>query len=190
MSKVSQKVIGVLNRKGGSGKTVTAIYLAVILHKMGVDVGLYDADPNMSATQWARHANFPFACYTQAGEAIKRKHKILVIDSAPNDERSMGIIARQSTHVVIPCSPSPVEIEQLTATLKLLAATGFEGDGGIVLTSVPNRSRGEATQKELVEAGFGVLGMIPNLVAYKDSYGSIPENLDDYTAVLNRMGVL
>jgi chromosome partitioning protein len=46
-------IIGVLNRKGGVGKTTIAINVAATLAVAGVRVLLVDADPQASALSWA-----------------------------------------------------------------------------------------------------------------------------------------
>jgi len=48
------KVIGVLCRKGGVGKTTHAIHLAVQAQQAGVRALLADLDPQGSAAPWPR----------------------------------------------------------------------------------------------------------------------------------------
>ena len=46
------KVLGLLSRKGGSGKTTIAIHLAVMAQASGRRVLLIDLDPQGSAAAW------------------------------------------------------------------------------------------------------------------------------------------
>jgi len=46
-------VIGVIGRKGGSGKTTIAVHLAAVFATQGKNVALVDADTQGSATYWA-----------------------------------------------------------------------------------------------------------------------------------------
>ena len=55
------KVLGLLARKGGSGKTTIALHLAVMAQESGLRVLLIDLDPQGSAAAWwrARASNSP-----------------------------------------------------------------------------------------------------------------------------------
>lgn len=46
------KVVGVVNQKGGVGKTTLAVHLAVALARAGKDVLVVDGDPQGNATSW------------------------------------------------------------------------------------------------------------------------------------------
>ncbi len=52
-------VIGVIGRKGGSGKTTIAVHLAAVFATQGKNVAVVDADTQGSATYWAEPGNLP-----------------------------------------------------------------------------------------------------------------------------------
>ena len=52
-------VIGVIGRKGGSGKTTIAVHLAAALATKGRKVAVVDADGQGSATYWAEPGKLP-----------------------------------------------------------------------------------------------------------------------------------
>jgi chromosome partitioning protein len=55
------KVLGLLSRKGGAGKTTIALHLAVLAQASGRRTLLVDVDPQRSAAGWwrAREAETP-----------------------------------------------------------------------------------------------------------------------------------
>jgi len=54
---MSAKIIGVVNQKGGSGKTTTSMGLAGALAERGLRTLVVDADPQGTASQWSAAAS-------------------------------------------------------------------------------------------------------------------------------------
>jgi chromosome partitioning protein len=120
-------IIGVLNRKGGVGKTTIAINVAATLAVAGVRVLLVDADPQASALSWSslRERDPLFAVVGMARPTLHReipeiaaKFDVVVIDGGPgvNDLGRAAILA--SDLVLIPVQPSPYDVWAAAETVQ------------------------------------------------------------------------
>jgi chromosome partitioning protein len=112
-------VLGVLQQKGGVGKTTLALNLAAEFASNGLKVLLVDADPQGSSLAWSsvrsKAPMFPVVGMPKAGlhkdlPAIARNYDVVVIDGAPrvNDLARSAILA--SDFVLIPVQPSPFDV--------------------------------------------------------------------------------
>jgi len=147
--------ISAINLKGGSGKTSTILNLAGILHESGRVPVLIDCDPQESATRWAIQGGlkFPFPVipvkitknakqFKEKLEKITKEHKAdaILFDTPPQLEEEAMITALLSDIVLIPISPSPLDIwagEQAVKTVKEAREVRKDGLPDIVL--VPSR---------------------------------------------------
>lgn len=122
-------IIGVLNQKGGVGKTTLSVNIAAALAHSGTRVLLIDADPQGSALDWsAAREGAPLfsvvglpraSIHKEIGE-IGKGYDHIVIDGPPRvtDLARSAIMA--SDVVLIPVQPSPYDIWAADEVVKLI----------------------------------------------------------------------
>ncbi len=125
---MADRIIAVINQKGGTGKTTLALNLAAGLARRGT-THLVDADPQRSISQWVAMAtdasSLPMVLppgYDAAAtiSELARSHRYIVVDCPPAVQGELVASVMRSVHVVlIPVLPSPID---LWASVDMVAA--------------------------------------------------------------------
>lgn len=120
--------IGIVNAKGGSGKTTVAIHLARSIQKTGDRVAILDTDPQGSALAWQSKSGEGYDLPVLSGDtdAIEEalagvEAPVVVIDGAAKIEPRTGRVVQASDVVVIPVQPTPLDtwgVEQVVASVR------------------------------------------------------------------------
>lgn len=140
-------IIGVLNQKGGAGKTTLSLNLATYFASNGHRTLLVDADPQASALMWssARDAAPLFPVIGMAKPTLHKDlpsvagdYDVTIIDGAPRVNELARAAIMASDLVLIPVQPSPLDVWASDETVQLIReAQQFRE--GIQATFVINR---------------------------------------------------
>jgi chromosome partitioning protein len=193
--------VALLNLKPGTGKTTSAVWLAHIFVQAGQHVLLVDADPSGSALEWSDlaamdpgvppRAAFPFRIVALPSRGLHQRvpeiahaDDVVIID-APQLEDHAGIARsamRYADEILIPCAPSPIEINRTTPVRDEITEVEAIRDtpvrSAVLLNRCVTRANSTANAREVLEGlGYDVLRTaVPRLEVYAQSFGTpIPE---------------
>src|SRR5712691_813600 len=189
--------LALANLKPGTGKTTSAVWLAHVFAQAGNSVLLVDADPSGSALEWsdlaamdphlaAPEAAFPFRIVALPSRELHRRvpeiakaDDVVIIDT-PQIEDHAGIARsalRYADEVLIPCAPSPIEINRTTPVRDEIAEVGALRDkparSAVLLNRCIARAHSTVDAREALEnLGYDVLDtVVPRREVYAQSFG-------------------
>jgi len=184
--------ISVIGQKGGTGKTVAAIGLAVAAVRTGMAAVLIDLDPQATASKWKdrREDENPAVVSAQSSrlqpvlEACRKGGvELAIIDTAGRSDDSALNAIRAADLVLIPCRPHMVEIETLAAVKDLLLLAG-NPQAFVLLNGIHPTATKQANETgDLVMKAFG-LPCCPMHLCHRSAYaeapttGKTPQELD------------
>src|SRR3954453_8458000 len=207
-------VLAVVNRKGGTSKTTTAVFLAHALHEQGRTVLLVDADPQASALNWSETAaavggeGFPFPVialptrelHKQLPDVIGNRFEVVVIDTPPLEEGGGTVSSslRLGTLAVVPVAPTPIEYQRLTQVREVVEDTAsFRQDGNPVPVAVlftrviPRATSTQVYREQAAQDGFFCFETaIGRLERFAQAFGDPVQDVTDtaYGDVATELG--
>jgi chromosome partitioning protein len=189
--------VALANLKPGTGKTTSAVWLAHVFAQAGNGVLLVDADPSGSALEWSdlaamdprltpSEAAFPFRIVALPSRELHRRvpeiarpDDVVIIDT-PQLEDHPGIARsalRYADEILIPCAPSPIEINRTTPVRDeiddISSARDKPARSAVLLNRCITRAHSTNDAREALERlGYDVLGTaVPRLEVYAQSFG-------------------
>src|SRR5688572_13862020 len=126
------RTFALIGQKGGSGKSTLARQLSVLASEASPSL-LIDRDPQLTTTKWWQRRqsrtpapsepnllNLDGTTLTAAVAALRQKPGVAFIDTRPAVGEPEAEAARVADLVVVPCRPSPDDLEAIAETLKIL----------------------------------------------------------------------
>jgi len=126
-------VISFANPKGGTGKSTSALILALELAHRGGKVALIDCDPNQVTAGWAKARkdagqSVPFVAISNPGEEgimdvlddIVTEYPFVIVDLEGTASLMMSRTMSRSDLTIIPMQASPVDAKQAARAVGLI----------------------------------------------------------------------
>ncbi|MCX7113675.1 MAG: AAA family ATPase [Proteobacteria bacterium] len=177
------QTISILGQKGGTGKTTTALALAVAATQAGRRVAVIDLDPQTTATNWGdRRASEdgPTVVSCQVArlrfvlEAARNEGADIAFIDTPAKSSEAGIeAARVADIVLVPVRPQIYDLETLPTILDILRVAG-EPSAFVVINSAPIQGKRHLEAQDAAKRlGFNVC---PIVLYQRAAYGDAPTN--------------
>ncbi len=194
--------ITVVNLKGGTGKSTSAMFLAAALSRRGRTL-LVDTDPQGSALTWAEDAeanggelgfnvvSIPTRDVKKRVDRMAPDYEHVIIDTPPGELDIVRAALHAAGVAVVAISPSVMDINRFRPTLELIAEVEAVADLDyrVLLTMVRRISReGRDARQVMEELELPVLATeIPHLSLYRSAFGDTIEDLGDYEGVADEL---
>lgn len=119
-------IITTVGKKGGIGKTTTAVHCAGVLHEQGEKILFVDGDPNRSATQWKRRGEpkngipFEIIGLNQVAKYAQKYQHLIIDTQAGEDEEAIQELADGCDLLILPVLPNSMSLDPLIQLVKML----------------------------------------------------------------------
>lgn len=194
--------VAVVNLKGGTAKSTTAMFLAAALSRRGRTI-VIDCDPQGSALTWSEDAEadggelgynvvaIPTRDVKKRVDRLAGDYKYVVLDTPPGELDIVRAALHASDIALVAISPSVMDINRFRPTLELIAEVEAlaDLDYRVLLTMVRRISReGRDARQIMEELELPVLKTeIPYLSFYRSAFGTVIDDLGDYGRVANEL---
>lgn len=194
--------IAVVNLKGGTAKSTSAMFLAAALSRRGRTL-VVDCDPQGSALTWAEAAeedggemgfnviSLPTRDVKKRVDRLAGDYEYVVLDTPPTDLDIVRAALHAADVALVAISPSDMDINRFRPTLELVAEVESlsDLDYRVLLTMVRRISREGRDARVAMEAlELPILKTeIPFLGVYRSAFGETIDDLGDYARVADEL---
>jgi chromosome partitioning protein len=195
-------MVAVVNLKGGTAKSTSAMFLAAVLSRKGRTL-LVDCDPQGSALTWAEDAeadgrelgfnvvSIPTRDVKKRVDRLAGDYEHVVLDTPPAELDIVRAALHAAEVALVAISPSDMDINRFRPTLELVAEVESVTnlDYRVLLTMVRRISReGRVARAAMDALELPVLrAEIPFLGVYRSAFGETIDELGDYEAVADEL---
>ncbi len=194
--------IAVVNLKGGTEKSTSAMFLAAALSRRGRTL-VVDCDPQGSALTWAEAAeedgaemgfnvvSIPTRDVKKRVDRMAGDYEYVVLDTPPTDLDIVRAALHAADVALVAISPSDMDINRFRPTLELVAEVESlsDLDYRVLLTMVRRISReGRDARVAMESLELPLLKTeIPFLGVYRSAFGETIDDLGDYERVADEL---
>jgi chromosome partitioning protein len=191
--------LALVSSKGGTGKTTSAVGLAMVLHRLGRTLAV-DCDPQGSLMSWSEAAAeegsaLPFTVVSMATRDVHVRladlgagYDHVILDTPPGDFGIIRSAILASGIVLVPVSPTGLDLNRIRPTFEILAEIGVSHpvEVGVVLTKVRRGTKSaRAARGILAEHGYPAMKTeIPLAEHFAAAFGSVPTIAGEYWELL------
>ena len=189
--------IALVNRKGGTGKTTSSIYIAAALSAAGKQVTGIDLDPDASWLKLKSSGNLNYSVVAGDRENLSQQVQDLdsytVVDTPPNDEAIIYKVCLLADEVIVPLQSSLLDLARFVSTINSVAEVEQTRDkplASVLLTMWRDSYKISKEVEDTLKSTQAPLlqKKIRHLVRYKQD--DAPTYLDEYEAVLKELEIL
>lgn len=187
-------IVALASKKGGVGKSTTAVYLGAVMASQQKPVTLVDADPEQSAYKMHQADLLPFDVTIASARNLKQVVNGLtgdvIIDTAPNDGEIIYKAAAIADEVIVPIASTGYDLARLTDTLSILADVEEMREKGITRILLTRMQARKNIAKEVIQAlDAREIPRFQTHIKYLTAYEnySKPTFLDEYRALYNEL---
>jgi chromosome partitioning protein len=154
------QVLAIIGQKGGSGKTTTALGLAVAASRAARDVAIIDLDPQTTAANWSdrRGKDTPAVVSCQVSRlaqvldaAAKGGADLAIIDTPGKSTDALIAAAKAADFVLMPIYPQLYDIETLGSLKDILMLAG-NPPAAVLVNRAPIQGKRHIETQEAVKA--------------------------------------